>query len=133
MSPFSLAPRSFARAFSSSSIARVAKITVVGRLAATPELFTASSGQEMVRYAIGTNSGPPEKRETSWWRVASFSEGNGRDRLLGLPKGSLVYVEGEARMRKFEKEGKTESALSIVQQKLEVLKRGSEEGEAEAS
>ncbi|MCJ1400136.1 ssDNA-binding protein, mitochondrial [Xylographa trunciseda] len=112
------------RLFSSSASLPIARITIVGRLAADPELTVTSTGQEMVRYAIGTSYGPRENRQTSWWRVASFAkEGEGRERVLGLGKGTLVYVEGDASMRKFEKDGKVESALSIVQQKLEVLKR----------
>ena len=31
---------------------------------------------------------------------------------------TLVYLEGDASMRKFEKDGKVESALSIVQRKF---------------
>ncbi|MCJ1417416.1 ssDNA-binding protein, mitochondrial [Xylographa parallela] len=112
------------RLFSTSSALPIARITIVGRLAADPELTMTSTGQEMVRYAVGTSYGPRENRQTSWWRVASFAKENeGRERILGLGKGTLVYLEGDASMRKFEKDGKVESALSIVQQKLEVLKR----------
>ncbi|MCJ1286769.1 ssDNA-binding protein, mitochondrial [Xylographa opegraphella] len=113
-----------ARLFSTSPSLPVARITIVGRLAADPELTVTSTGQEMVRYAVGTSYGPRENRQTSWWRVASFAKENeGRERVMALGKGTLVYVEGDASMRKFEKDGKIESALSIVQQKLEVLKR----------
>ncbi|MCJ1322430.1 ssDNA-binding protein, mitochondrial [Xylographa vitiligo] len=113
-----------ARLFSTSHALPIARITIVGRLAADPELTVTSTGQEMVRYAVGTSYGPRENRQTSWWRVASFAKENeGRERILALAKGTLVYIEGDASMRKFEKDGKVESALSIVQQKLEVLKR----------
>lgn len=77
-----------ARAFSTTPSPRVAKITIVGRLAAEPELTSTSTGQDMVRYSVATSYGPKENRQTSWWRVASFSEeGKGRERLLGLGKG----------------------------------------------
>ncbi|MCJ1392521.1 ssDNA-binding protein, mitochondrial [Xylographa bjoerkii] len=120
-----LLPRSLtSRLFSTSRALPIARITIVGRLAADPELTVTSTGQEMVKYAVGTSYGPRENRQTSWWRVASFAkEGEGRERVLGLGKGTLVYLEGDASMRKYEKDGKVESALSIVQQKLEVLKR----------
>ncbi|MCJ1249321.1 ssDNA-binding protein, mitochondrial [Trapelia coarctata] len=146
---------STARAFSTTPSSQVAKITLVGRLAAEPELTSTSTGQDMVRYSLATSYGPKENRQTSWWRVASFAEeGKGRERLLGLGKGTLVYVEGDASMRKYEsKEGKTESALSIVQrscraypfrlgrqstnmflsriEKLEILKRPDQQSPAE--
>jgi hypothetical protein len=84
------------RSFSSSPISRIARMTVVGRLAAQPELFTAQSGQEIIRYAIGTSSGPPDKRETSWWKVASFVSDNNnsnnsmKDRMMSLGKGYVT-------------------------------------------
>ena len=34
-----------------------------------------------------------------------------------------MYLEGDATMRTFEKNGETQSALSLVQTKVEVLKR----------
>jgi hypothetical protein len=94
MAPLKLSPlfrsvrTSSARAFSTTPAARVAKITIVGRLAAEPELTSTSTGQDMVRYSVATSYGPKENRQTSWWRVASFAEeGKGRERLLGLGKG----------------------------------------------
>ena len=53
---------------------------------------------------------------TVCWKPSLLRHGEGLvASLLMHWLRSLVYVEGEARMRKFEKEGKTESALSIVQ------------------
>jgi len=119
------------RSFSTTPSRNIAKITVVGRLAADPELTATSTGQEMVRYAVGTSYGPKDNRQTSWWRVASFAEGPSRDYLMGLQKGTLVYLEGDASMRNFENsEGKPQSALSIVQQRIEVLKRPEPKSEA---
>ncbi|MCJ1257936.1 ssDNA-binding protein, mitochondrial [Lignoscripta atroalba] len=125
----SLLPRSLLphhhRPFSTTRASLIAKITIVGRLAAQPELTPTSTGQEVVKYSLGTSYGPPDARQTSWWKVASFvEEGSRRDRLLGLQKGTLVYVEGDASMRSFEnREGQKQNSLSIVQQRLEVLKR----------
>lgn len=80
--------RTTLRAFSTTPTRPIAKITIVGRLAAEPELTATSTGQEMVRYAIGTNYGPKENRQTSWWRVASFApEGPARDFVTRLEKG----------------------------------------------
>lgn len=86
---FQRAPlRNTLRAFSTTPTRPIAKITIVGRLAAEPELTATSTGQEMVRYAIGTNYGTKENRQTSWWRVASFApEGASRDFLTSLEKG----------------------------------------------
>ncbi|KAI9818439.1 MAG: ssDNA-binding protein, mitochondrial [Pycnora praestabilis] len=117
--------RAHTRTFTSTPRANLAKMTIVGRLAAEPELTATSTGQEMVRYAVGTSYGPKDNKQTSWFRVASFeNEGPRRDYLMGLQKGTLVYLEGDASMRTFDdSEGKQRSALSIVQRTIEVLKR----------
>lgn len=79
-----------ARAFSTSPAHSLARMQIIGRLADQPELTPTSTGREMVRYALGVKSGPKNEngeRQTSWFRVASFTEGPGRDVLLNLPKG----------------------------------------------
>lgn len=115
---------SAARAFSTSNPrSSFAKMTIIGRLADTPELQATSTGQEILRYAVGTNSGPRDNQKTSWFRVTSFlPEGPQRDFIAGLDKGTLVYVEGDASMSQYtDAEGKPRSALNLIQQKLEVL------------
>ncbi|KAF2970266.1 hypothetical protein GQX73_g3279 [Xylaria multiplex] len=114
------------RAFSASARRDIAKITLVGNLAATPELKATSTGREIIEYAVASSHGPRENRQTSWFRVATFvEEGPRRDYLTSLPKGSTVFVEGDAVMNTYtDAEGKTKSALSIYQKNLEVLRRG---------
>lgn len=92
MSAF-LARRNFsaalgARAFSSTTARPLAKITIIGNLADTPELQATSTGREVVRYAVASNTGPRDNRTTSWFNVTSFQpEGPARDYLQSLPKG----------------------------------------------
>lgn len=77
---------SAARSFSSSPSHSVARLIITGRLANEPELYTTSTGREVVRYVVGSSYGPRDNRQTSWFRVSSF-EPEQRDRLLNLPKG----------------------------------------------
>lgn len=80
--------RVFTRAFSASAARPRARITIVGNLAATPEVRATSTGRELIEYAVASNSGPKDKRTTSWFRVVSFDgEGPRRDYLTSLPKG----------------------------------------------
>lgn len=90
-----------------------------------PEVVESSKGNQVIRYVVGSSYGPRDNRQTSWFRVASFApEGPVRDLVMGLSKGTLVYLEGDATMRTYEDaEGKKQSALSLVQTKVEVLKR----------
>lgn len=80
------APR-LARAFSSTPARPVAKITIVGNLAQTPELQATSTGREILKYAVASNYGR-DNSKTSWFRVTSFEgEGARRDYFQSLPKG----------------------------------------------
>ncbi|KAI1374972.1 nucleic acid-binding protein [Hypoxylon crocopeplum] len=114
-----------ARAFSASARRDIAKITLVGNLAATPELKATSTGRDIIEYAVASNSGPRDNRQTSWFKVAAFiEEGPRRDFLTSLPKGATVYVEGDALMNSYtDAEGKPRSSLSIYQKNIEVLRR----------
>ncbi|KAJ9497117.1 ssDNA-binding protein, mitochondrial [Exophiala xenobiotica] len=112
------------RTFSTTRPSQLARMTLVGRLGTDPELVDVGKTQ-LVRYVVGSSSGPKDNKQTSWFRVASFApEGPQRDYILGLSKGTLVYLEGDATMRIYEDaDGKKQSALSLVQTKLDVLKR----------
>ncbi|KAI0180194.1 nucleic acid-binding protein [Hypoxylon sp. FL1284] len=118
------APR-LSRAFSASARRDIAKMTIVGNLAATPELRATSTGRELIEYAVASNTGRGENRQTSWFRVAAFlEEGPRRDFLTSLPKGSTVFVEGDASMNTYtDAEGKPKSSLRILQRNIEVLRR----------
>jgi single stranded DNA-binding protein len=121
----SAAPRNFTRAFSASARRDIARITLVGNLAASPEIKATASGREVLEYAVASNEGRGENRRTSWFKVATFvEEGPRRDFLTGLAKGTTVFVEGDAVMNTYnDAEGKPRSSLSIYQNNLQVLRR----------
>jgi hypothetical protein len=82
-----------ARSFSTTPSRSVARITIVGHLGGSPEVQATSTGHEIVRYNVATNSGPKENRTTSWFQVTAFEgEGPRRDFLQGLPKGWVANV-----------------------------------------
>ncbi|KAH7170365.1 hypothetical protein EDB81DRAFT_162046 [Dactylonectria macrodidyma] len=118
------AQTSVARAFSTSAPRAVARITIVGNLADTPELHSTSTGRDVVRYAVASNYGRAENRKTSWFRVTSFAEGGSRDFLMNLPKGATVYVEGDCSTNTYtDANGATRSGFSIIQRNIDVLRR----------
>lgn len=83
-------PSTAARTFSSTASRPVARITIVGNLADTPELRASSTGREYLRYSVASNTGSGENRKTSWFNVSSFEkEGPRRDFLQGLQKGCV--------------------------------------------
>jgi len=109
------------RAFSSTRALPYARMTIVGRLGTAPEAFEHANnpgGRVIVRYVLGTTTGRGDKTKTSWFRIASFVDGAQKDYLLGLPKGTLMCVDADARMDVYDdKEGKTQSSLSLVSSK----------------
>ncbi|OJD28900.1 ssdna binding protein [Diplodia corticola] len=120
------------RAFSSTPRSPLAKMTIIGRLGAEPELRTASTGREYIRYVLGTSTGPRDRNETSWFRVSCFDDGPRKDYVLNLPKGTLMHLEADAKMDTFEtNEGVKTTRLNLVQRNIEILskpQRPSEEG-----
>ncbi|KAF2004401.1 ssDNA binding protein-like protein [Amniculicola lignicola CBS 123094] len=119
-----LAPAGF-RTFSSTPRAQLARMSLVGRLGVSPEEVTVSNDRTLVRYVIGTGHGKAEDRKTSWFRVASFVSGPQKDYLMGIPKGSLVYVDADARMDAYtDAEGNKRSSLSLIAKNVDVIIRG---------
>jgi hypothetical protein len=111
----SAAPRMSTRAFSTTPRAALARMSIVGRLGTAPEEVTVSGDRTLVRYVLGSSYGKGDDSKTSWFRVASFAQGPQKDFLMSLPKGSLLYVEADARMDSFtDAEGNKRSNLSLI-------------------
>ncbi|KAG6001774.1 hypothetical protein E4U21_003819 [Claviceps maximensis] len=118
------APAGACRSFSTSSPRSLARMTIIGRLADAPEARTASSGREVLKFTVATSHGNKENRQTSWFRITSFVEGPRKDYMLSLPKGTMMYIEGDAAMTSYQdKDGQPRSSLSIIQRNFEILKR----------
>ncbi|KAF2128470.1 hypothetical protein P153DRAFT_367604 [Dothidotthia symphoricarpi CBS 119687] len=130
------APRTCSRAFSSTPRAQLARMTVIGRLGVAPEEVQISGERTLVRYVLGTSHGRGEEKKTSWFRVASFVRDGQKDFLMSLPKGTLLYVDADARMDTYtDADGNKRSNLSLISRNFEVLARarveeGSENPEA---
>ena len=81
------------RTFSSTASRPIARITIIGNLADSPELRASSTGREYLRYAVASNSGSGENRKTSWFNVSCFvNEGARRDFFQALPKGYVFCL-----------------------------------------
>ncbi|KAJ9631866.1 ssDNA-binding protein, mitochondrial [Taxawa tesnikishii (nom. ined.)] len=129
---------SAARAFSTSPAHSLARMQIIGRLADQPELTATSTGREMIRYSLGVSTGPRDEsgnRATSWFKVASFMDAGGsRDVLLSMPKGSLMYLDADARMDTFTTDdGRNVSRLNLIQRSFEALSRPQNRNPTETS
>jgi single-stranded DNA-binding protein len=81
-------PTTATRSFSTTPRASFARMQIIGRLGAEPELIDTSTGRQMVRYSLATQYGPADNRQTSWFRISAFmDEGARRNHLMSLQKG----------------------------------------------
>ncbi|KAF2474232.1 ssDNA binding protein-like protein [Lindgomyces ingoldianus] len=103
------------RAFSVTSRASLARMSIVGRLGVTPEEVTTANDKSLVRFVVGSSYGKGDDRKTSWFRVASFVQGMQKEFLMSIPKGSLIYIDADARMESYtDNEGNKRSNLSLI-------------------
>lgn len=86
-----------ARAFSASARTNIAKMIIVGRLAADPEPYTTSNGQEIIRYAVGSSYKSNGEDKVSWFKIAAF-EDHSKPYLKTLTKG-YAQTQSPARPR----------------------------------
>lgn len=79
------------RAFSTTPQLTLAKLTIVGRLAAPPELITTQAGRKLIRYSLATTHGSLDTgKQVDWWRVSYFPQEHNpklSDAMLELGKG----------------------------------------------
>lgn len=76
------------RTFSSTAPAlnNFAKIAILGRLAAEPEISTSQNGVEMIRYAVGVSSG--KDKPTTWYKIVDFSpDDRSKEYLMSMQRG----------------------------------------------
>lgn len=101
------------------------KVSIIGRLGQHPEVRTMQNGGKLVNMSVATTeqwidkSSGERKTSTEWHRVCIYD-----DRLADLAenrleKGSLVYLEGTLKSRKYQdKSGVEKSITEIVLQKF---------------
>jgi len=110
---------------------------IIGFLGRDPDVRYTADGKAIANLAVATSE-PYKDRETGqrlkhteWHRIVLF----GRQAEVAkeyLKKGSLVYVEGRLRTRKWQKAGEDRYTTEIVGTELTLLDRRSS-GESERS
>ena len=105
------------------------QITLIGHVGNPPETRDAS-GTQITKFSVATNkrwkdkSGNPQE-ETQWHNVVTFG------RLAEIVaqyvgKGSRVFVQGELRHNKYEKDGETKYFTEVAAQTVNFLDRKGE-------
>ncbi len=103
------------------------KVTLIGRLGADPEIKYMANGGAVTNINMATSRRWNDKQsgerrdETEWHRVVFF---NRIAEIVGeyLRKGSLVYVEGRIRTRKWQDQnGQDRYTTEIVAEQMQML------------
>ena len=107
-------------------MASVNKVILVGNLGRDPETRTFPSGDQVCNVTLATTDRWKDKqsgemREATEWHRLVF---NGRLAEIAaqyLRKGSQIYVEGQIRTRKYEKDGQTHYSTDIRVDQMQML------------
>jgi len=100
------------------------KVCLMGRLGADPELRTIGNGTSVCSFNLATSerykSGDEWLERTEWHRIVVWEKL--ADRCGGkLQKGSMVYLEGSLKTRKWEKDGVDRYTTEIVARFMEFI------------
>ncbi len=83
------------------------KAILLGRLGGDPEIRVSQDGNKIARLSLATTDSWKDKEtnerkeKTEWHRVVIFSKGLAEIAEKYLKKGSLIYVEGQIKSRKY--------------------------------
>jgi len=103
------------------------KVIIVGRLGADPENRYMPNGEQVSSVSVATSDrwrdkASGEMRESTEWHRVSFFGKLAEISGQYLKKGSLVYIEGKLRSRKYtDKEGIQRSATDIIADTMQML------------
>lgn len=97
------------------------KVTIIGNLGADPEIKQIPNGA-VANFSVATTRSWKTKTgekqtETEWFRVVMFGKVAGQY----LKKGSLVYLEGRMKTRKWTKDGVDHYATEMIADQMKML------------
>lgn len=94
-------------------------ITAIGSLGKDAEVKDLQDGKKVINFSIGINQGYGDNKTTLWVECAKFGEKIAVADFL--KKGIKVYISGEPTLRKWEKDGKSGTALNVRVNEIEIL------------
>ncbi len=98
----------------------VNKVILLGRLGGDPEIRVSQEGTKIARFSLATgetwkDKNTNEKKErTDWHKIVIFSPGLSEIVEKFLKKGSLIYLEGQIRTRKYSDQAGIEKTTTEV-------------------
>jgi len=98
----------------------VNKVILLGRLGGDPEIRVSQEGTKIARFSIATSESwkdkttNEKKEKTDWHKIVIFSAGLSEIVEKFLKKGSLIYLEGQIRSRKFNDQAGIEKTTTEI-------------------
>ena len=98
----------------------VNKVILLGRLGGEPEIRVSQDGTKIARFSVATSESwkdkttNEKKEKTDWHKIVIFSAGLSEIVEKFLKKGSLVYLEGQIRSRKFNDQAGIEKTTTEI-------------------
>ena len=109
------------------------RVQIIGHLGADPQEKVTPKGTKLVIFSVAVNSywkggdGNTNKR-TDWFNVEAWGKAGEICQKI-LKKGSLVYLEGQLRTDRYEKEGEPKFFTKVVVQRIQKLDYSEKEKE----
>jgi len=102
------------------------KVQIIGRVGKDPEMRYATNGDAIANFTVATSERYKDKQtgeaieKTEWHNVSAFRR---LGEIVGeyVRKGSLIYIEGKIQTRKYDKDGVTHYATSIIASEMKML------------
>ncbi len=98
----------------------VNKVILLGRLGGDPEIRVSQDGAKIAKFSLATgetwkDKNTNEKKErTDWHKIVIFSPGLSEIVEKFLKKGSLIYIEGQIRTRKYSDQAGVEKTTTEI-------------------
>ena len=96
------------------------KVILLGRLGGDPEIRVSQDGSKIAKFSLATSENwkdkntNEKKEKTEWHKVVIFSPGLAEITEKYLKKGSLIYMEGQIRSRKYTDQSGLEKYITEI-------------------
>ena len=107
------------------------RIQLIGHLGKEPEMRVTSTGRKVCTFSLAVsrrwkNSAGEDKEATDWFNVEAWGH-LGEICKQYLRKGRLVFLEGQLRTDRVERDGDTKYYTKVVATQMQMLDRKAEE------
>lgn len=112
------------------------RVQIIGNLGADPIGKTTAKGTKYATFSVAVNrywkgADGRTNKETDWFNFEAWGK-MGEICLKLLAKGNLVYLEGELRTNRYEKDGETKYFTKVITRRMQKLDFSAKEKEEPA-